>query len=90
MLKDPVILQVCYNPRFSESTLIHNSDVCQVEHTLYRLSIYALAQGSDFFASAFSINHGDSLEGGSDEHPVVLPNTISCAEFDVYLRFRVE
>jgi hypothetical protein len=61
-----------------------------VEHTLYRLSIYALAQGSDFFASTFSIDNGDSPEGKSDGHPVVLPTTITCAEFDVYLRFGVE
>jgi hypothetical protein len=62
----------------------------QVENTLYCLSMYALAQGSDFFASAFSINSGDSQEGRSDEHPVILPATITCAEFDVYLLFGVE
>jgi hypothetical protein len=61
-----------------------------VENTLYRLSIYALAQGSEFFASTFSLKAGESIEGVSDEQPVVLPPTITCAEFDVYLRFGVE
>ena len=66
------------------------SEVCQVENTLYRLSIYVLAQGSDFFASTFSIDDGGSLEGKLDEYPIVLPTTITCAEFNVYLRFGVE
>jgi hypothetical protein len=57
---------------------------------LYRLSIYALSQGSDFFASTFSIDHGESSEGKSDDHPVILPSSITRAEFDVYLRFGVQ
>lgn len=36
------------------------------------------------------MDNGDSPEGKSDEHPVVLPSTITCAEFDVYLWFRVQ
>ena len=87
MLKDPVILQVC---RQSKLVFIYNNKARQVERTLYRLSIYALAQGSDFFASTFSIDNGASPEGKSDEHPVVLPPTITRAEFDVYLLFGVQ
>ena len=45
MLKDPVILQVCQQ---SKLVFIYNNKARQVERTLYRLSIYALAQGSDF------------------------------------------
>lgn len=56
-----------------------------MENTLYRLSIYGLTQGSNFFATTFSIDNGDTLEGKSDEDPVVLPSTVTCAEFDVYL-----
>ena len=56
-----------------------------MENTLYRLSIYALTQGSNFFATIFSMDPGDNPEGQSDENPVVLPSTITKAEFDVYL-----
>jgi len=41
--------------------------------------------GSEFFYNAFSIPNGNSTEGASDEHPVVLP--VKSAEFDVYLWF---
>ena len=70
--------------------LTNGPDLRQAENILYRLSMYSLAQGSDFFASTFSINPGDSPEGKSDDYPVMLPSTITCAEFDVYLRFRVQ
>ena len=87
MLKDPVILQVRQQ---SNLVFIYNNKARQVEHTLYKLSIYALAQGSDFFASTFSIDNGASPEGKSNEHLVVLPPTITRAEFDVYLLFGVQ
>jgi len=61
-----------------------------VENTLYRLSMYSLIQGSDFFASTFSVDNGNSPEGKSDEHPIVLPSTTTCAEFNVFLGSRIE
>ena len=80
MLKDPVI----------QLAFTHGANVHQVECTLYRLSTYALAQGSNFFASTFSVEKVDSSGRKSNEHPVVLPHTITCAEFDVYLFFGVQ
>jgi hypothetical protein len=84
MLTDPIILQVRH-------CLAHQCCIVvtpvQAENTLYRLSFFYLAQGSHFFSSAFSIrNEKDDSQGGrSDELPIVLPSTITCAAFDVYL-----
>ncbi|KAF9645703.1 hypothetical protein BDM02DRAFT_3189492 [Thelephora ganbajun] len=64
--------------------------ILQAENTLYQLSIYALMQGSNFFTSTLSIDNSNSPEGKSDEHPILLPSTITCVEFDVYLWFGVE
>ena len=86
MLRDPVILQVCY----TGVVHVHCANVCQVERTLYRVSIYSLTQSSEFFASTFAIDSGESLEGTSDENPVILPSTVTCAEFDVFLQFKLE
>ena len=74
----------------SPLALVRNGNTPQVENTLYRLSIYGLAKGSNFFASTFAIDAGDSPEGKSDEHPIILPSTVTCAEFDVYLWFGVQ
>ena len=64
---------------------VHGTNIHKVENTLYRLSIYGLTQGSNFFATIFSINPGENPEGRSDESPVILPSTITRAEFDIYL-----
>lgn len=81
-LVDPVILQVrlwivCCQRR--------NNRVPQAENTLYRLSRHGLTLGSNFFASALSINSGDPQEGKSDEHPIVLPATVKAVDFEVFL-----
>jgi hypothetical protein len=86
-LRDPVILQVRWPAYSSSDTTV---TIPQVENTLYRLSIYGLTQRSHFFATIFTMDNGDSPEGKSDEHPIILPSTITCAEFEVYLRFGVE
>ena len=64
-------------------------DISQAEDTLYRQSIHFLTRGSDFFASAFSINNNDPHEGKSDDHPIVLPPTIRSVDFDAYLSYGV-
>ena len=67
------------------SVIVHGANIPQVENTLYRLSVYALTQGSNFFATIFSMDPGENPEGQSDDNPVVLPATVTRAEFDVYL-----
>ena len=61
-----------------------------MENTLYRLSCHGLVQGNDFFAATLTINPDDPLEGASDEHPIFLPHTVTCAEFDVFLWFGIK
>jgi len=62
-----------------------------VENTLYRRSKYSLTQASNFFASAFSIEGiADPREGGSDEYPIILPLTVTCADFNIFLWFQTK
>src|SRR6202789_2436949 len=87
MLRDPVILQVqC------PLACIHSAKAHVLLGRKYPVQAFHLctAQGCDFFASIFSIDNGDTPEGKSDEHPVFLPSTVTCAEFDVFLRFGIE
>lgn len=73
------------------SLLSHSRLIRQAEDTLYRVSIHALVQRSDFFAATFSIKGiADATEGSSDESPIFLPSTVTCADFDVFLRSEVE
>ena len=84
-LTDGVIIRVCWRS-VSFCPII---TPMQAENTLYRLSFHGLARGSHFFASTFSINNGGLGEGSSDEHPIVLPETITCDAFEAYLWYDI-
>ena len=70
--------------------LVYNGDMSQVENTVYRLSVYGLSKASNFLASTFAMDNGDSPEGKCNKCPIVLPSTVTCAEFDIYLLFGVQ
>ena len=61
----------------------------QAEDTLYRLSKHYLCTVSDFFDSTFSIAKiANPEEGMSDECPIFLPPSFTCADFDVLLWYQ--
>ena len=84
----------CTDPSLTDGVIIQvhcgSISLCLIitpmytENTLYRLSFHGLARGSHFFTSTFSINNGGLREGSPDEHPIVLPETITCNDFEAY------
>jgi hypothetical protein len=65
--------------------------IVQAEDTLYRQSAHSLSRVSNFFASAFSISGITSPEEGtSDDCPIFLPSSVTCADFEVLLWFQIE
>ncbi|KAF9790815.1 hypothetical protein BJ322DRAFT_1104464 [Thelephora terrestris] len=61
------------------------------EDTLYRQSAHSLSRVSNFFASAFSISGITSPEEGtSDDCPIFLPSSVTCADFEVLLWFQID
>jgi hypothetical protein len=65
--------------------------IVQAEDTLYRQSAHSLSRVSNFFASAFSISGiTNPEEGTSDDCPIFLPSSVTCADFEVLLWFQIE